>query len=105
MKIIKKTFQFRDDNELLKWTLMLTLCMSNLPLELISVDDLESLTCFTEINGRKKHKRNGRCWYLYRMKSQIVPFGELQNEVEPCFTITSSMGIQVYIMRKNFKLA
>lgn len=66
MKVLKEKFKFWDDNELLEVKINAnTRHVINLPLEPISVDELESLACLTEIKKMKEktHKHNGRCWY------------------------------------------
>jgi len=59
MKILKEKFKFWDDNELQKVKINANILhVIDLPLEPISVDELESLACLTEI--KKKSKKSWR---------------------------------------------
>lgn len=58
MKILKEKFIFWDDSELQKAKMHAnTLHVIDLPLEPISVDELESLACLTEIKKKWKKKQ------------------------------------------------
>lgn len=57
MKILKEKFKFWDDNELQKVKINANILhVIDLPLEPISVDELESLACLTEIKKKMKEK-------------------------------------------------
>lgn len=59
MKTLKEKFKFWDDNELQKVKINAnTLHVIDLPLEPISVDELESLACLTEI--KKNERKNSQ---------------------------------------------
>lgn len=59
MKTLKEKFKLWDDNELQKVKINAnTLHVINLPLEPISVDELESLACLTEIKKKNERKNS-----------------------------------------------